>query len=240
MRKICILLICMFCLGAVPFYSYASDENSDIVFKDYSGIVSDSAKNYINRKNEKLYDVTGARIVFVTVNSTEGLSAQEYCERLYAELGLKKSGRNNSVLCVVAPNEKDYGFEQGANISLTLTDDLIDEFIVEYFEPNFRKKCYDEAVLKTFNALAGWYEDKYTSLNLSLDKKIRNHMGGAVTKDIMEKPNRILMWAGIGVGLVVLIVIMKIKRNIDLQIRQHERRKLKKKYKIDLDKAANS
>ena len=241
MRKFYFIFSAFITLSVLSFLTVSANETEkDFTVKDYCGIISDSAKEYINSQNEILYNGTKAKILFVTTKTTDGLSAQEYCENYYKESGLNSFGRNNSILCVISPSDKDYGFVQGSNISRILTDDVIDDFIVHHFEPEFKNENYDEAVLSMYNALALWYINEYKNLNMVLDDNINSYVGGTTTADKEEKPSHLWIWLCVAGGVIIMFFVFKIKRSIDLQIRQHERRRLKKKFKIDIDKIVNS
>ena len=240
MKKTYILLVLVFILSVLPCCAYAIEPPENISVSDYAGVMTDSSKSYIDSKNDILFAAAQAKIVFVTVNSTDGMSISDYTDLLYKEWGIASIGRRNSVFVVIDTQKREYDFVQGKNIHLSLTDTVVYDCLIQSFEPFFSVGEDNKAILSLYNALASWYESHYTNLTLNLDSNIDSYLYGEKTPDKMIIKNYTWIWITAIVCLVLLIIVLKIKRNIELKIRQHERRRLKKKFQIDIDKIVNS
>lgn len=212
----------------------------DISLNDYSGVISAGVKEYIKSNNTQLFLQTGAKIIFVTTNSTQGMSALEYTKNLYSSWDISDIGRNNSVFVVMCTDTIDYSVIQGKNIRRILNDSVLYEFISKDFEPYIANGDYDSAVMSLYNCLAKWYSDHYSGLNLSLDDNFGKYKTGVKTADTEEEPSRLCLWIFIFVSFIMLITFFKIKRNLEFKIRQHERIQKRKTRKVDIDKIINS
>lgn len=224
----------------IPCCAFAHSVPDEISVHDFSGVLSDGIKTYIKDKNSTLFSRTEAKIIFVTTEESGEQNINEFCEDLYSSWGISGIGRRNSIFIVADTKKEEYAFLIGKNIRLAMSESEMYKYIVDNFEPYFAKKDYDKAVFKTYNAIATWYESRYTGLNLNLDDDVFRYVGGKKTKEIDLKPGKIWLWITIAICLILIIAVMKIKRNVELKIRQHERRRLRRKFKIDIDKIINS
>ncbi|MBQ4630704.1 MAG: TPM domain-containing protein [Clostridia bacterium] len=237
MKRFFVALLLIISIAA-PTFAYSKPANVSV--SDYCGILSDSSKNYIKSKNDVLFSQTEAKIIFVVVPSTGGLTIEEYCNNLYSQWEISSIGRNNSIFFVVDAKKKEYDFIIGNNISLALTDIQVYDFILNKFEPCFETKEYEKAFLGLYNALGKWYENHYNALNLNLDENLDKYTSGKTTADKEKPKSNLWIWITLGVCVALLITVYKIKHKVELRIRRHEREKLRRKYKIDIDKIVNS
>ena len=236
MKRLLIILLILF-VYAHPVCAYDLPENISV--SDYSGVISDGAKNYMKSGNDILFKHTQAKIIFTIVPSTDGIAVEEYCNNLYEQWDIASIGRNNSVFFVVDTDKNEYDFIVGSNINFALTDSEINEFIIESFEPYFSKGEYEKAFLYLFNSIGTWYESHYNELNLNLDQNIEKYIGGTITADKDKPKSNLWIWLTV-IGIIVAIIItFKIKHNIGVKIRKMEREKIRRKYKLDIDKIVN-
>ena len=237
-RIIYILLLISLLLSAITVNAY--ERPSELSVSDYSGVIANSAKDYIKSKNESLFSQCEAKIIFVTVPSTDGAEIDDFTASLYSEWKISKLGRGNSILFVIDTTKNEYSFYIGKSIRYTLTETIVYRYIVDCFEPYFADKQYSAAVLNLYNAVGGWYEEKYNNVSLNLDTNINKYTSGKASKDIDLAKSYLWVWIGLGACVVLLLAGFKIKRSIELRIRKMERRRLRKKFKIDIDKIVNS
>lgn len=240
MKRLYLILTFLIIAFFIRTNAFALQRPDEISISDFSGIISDGTKNYVKLKNETLFSATQAKIIFVTTNSTDGLSATEYTENLYSSWGIGQIGRGNSILIVMCPETEDYGVYQGSGIKRVLYDSILYKYIIEDFEPHFAKGNYDDAVLYLYNRLGKWYEENYSGLKLGLDENVEMYKTSNITADREENINKVIIWISIGLFIILAIILLKIKRNIDYKARRKERRKKRKIDKANIDKIVNS
>lgn len=84
---------------------------------------------------------TKAQFVVVTTPSLDGLSIEEYGLRLGRGWGLGDRERNDGLLLIAAPSERNVRIEVGYGLENSLADDRCAEFI-EMMLPSFRDGNY--------------------------------------------------------------------------------------------------
>jgi uncharacterized protein len=85
---------------------------------------------------------TSAEIAVVTVASLDGMTIEEYANRLFKEWGIGKKAADNGVLVLVAPSERRARIEVGYGLEPILPDGLAGEIIRTQFVPEFRRGDY--------------------------------------------------------------------------------------------------
>ena len=168
MKKILVLIltICIFTSGVA--LAKGSDEFLSVT--DGAQMLSEATERYIYTQNRTLSKKTEARIIFATIATAGDKDTYTCAREMYDSLGIRRIGRNNSVFILLCKDEKDYSIIVADGINAVLTDSYAQKCLAEYMEKDFADGNYDDAVIKTFNAFAGWYEEEYsTSLELTED-----------------------------------------------------------------------
>ena len=235
-----IIITLLLLLNILTVSASAHAKPEEISVNDYAGILTDSSKSYIKSKNDILFSHTEAKIIFVTTESTEGLSINDYCTKLYSDWGMSKFGRRNSFFVVIDASGKEYSFVRGKNIRYAISESEAYKYMTDYFEPYFAQGSYDKATISLYNALAKWYESHYNDLNLGLDENIDRYTYGAKTKDAQVVESKLGLWIGAFACVLIIVIALIIKRRMELKMRQNERRRLRKKFQIDIDKIINT
>ncbi len=237
MKKfLCSLLFIIVLLSFLCLHTFAHAKPEQISINDFSGVISDTLKEYITAKNDILFEKTQAKIIFVTTEDTENLSINEYAQKLYSDWNVGYIGRKNSIFIVIDTEKSEYAFVRGKGIRYALPETEIYQYMINHFEPHYSAGSNDKAVMSLYNALGRWYEDQYNGLSLSLDDNIDSYMYGIREKEVDIKESKFWVWVSLAVCIIIFFVVLKIKRDYRLRMRKNERRKLKKKQQVDIDK----
>ncbi len=129
--------------------------------QDSAGVLSESTKQTIISTNAKLEKLTGGQIVVVTVKYLEGLKSSEYAVRLMNDWGVGDKAKNNGMLLLLATEENKAWLTQGAGISASFTNNMINDLLNKYFWKDFDNGKYDDAVNAIFKQMVAWYEGYY-------------------------------------------------------------------------------
>ena len=232
------IIICL--LSLVLSDAFAHTKPQKVSVSDYSGVLSDTVKEYINAKNDILFEKTEAKIIFVTTETTDGLTINEYTQKLYDDWDIGYLGRKNSIFIVIDTQTAEYSFVRGKNIRYAFPDSEIYQYFITCFEPHYAEGSHDKAVMLLYNAFGKWYESHYNDLSLKLDENISRYMYGIREKEPEITQSNLWMWILLVVCIAFLIVAFKIKRDYELRIRKSERRKQKRKQQLDIDKITKS
>lgn len=141
------------CVGAAGPAWAVVQPTSVFYAADYADVLSSATENDIVEKNDYLYDRTGAQIVVVTVQDTEGLTLEEYGYQLANSWGIGTQGKDNGVLLLLSIGDQDYQCMQGAGLEDELPTITLSRILQEDMEPDFAAGNYDAGVQKTFDAL---------------------------------------------------------------------------------------
>ena len=133
---------------------------------DHAGVLTDDTMQYIDAVNESLFAQTGAQIMIVTVDSTDGTDIVEYAGGLGNRYGVGSAERDNGLVIVLALEDYtpsglkgDYGIACGDGL-YSYGDELVD-LLYDYMEDDFAAGDYDAGVKRTFDAYIDWFADFY-------------------------------------------------------------------------------
>lgn len=133
---------------------------------DYAGVLSDKTMEHMDAMNASLFAQTGAQILTVTVDTTDGQDILDYALDLGNTYGVGSAERNNGVVMVLALDNISQSGLKG-DYCVVVGDGLgnyVDDFTSMqsyYLESDFAAGDYDAGVLATFDAFIGWFADFY-------------------------------------------------------------------------------
>src|SRR3954469_23277891 len=87
-------------------------------------------------------DKTTDQVVVATVPSLDGLTVEDYANRLFRHWQLGQKAKNNGVLLLVAPNERKVRIEVGYGLEGALTDALTKVIIATAMAPRFKQNDF--------------------------------------------------------------------------------------------------
>ncbi|HOJ10189.1 MAG TPA: TPM domain-containing protein, partial [Clostridiales bacterium] len=145
---------------------------------DYANVIDEEAENLMVQNGNALEERTGAQIVLVTVNFTDGISIDEYAAELFNKWKLGSAEKNNGLLILLSIGDEDYWTVQGKGLEATLTSGDIGQILDDYLEPDFAVADYSEGAVKVYEAfikeLGGSWVGKTDSGNVGDSKNNGN------------------------------------------------------------------
>ena len=125
-------------MAVVPLLLGAAFPAPSGYVNDFATVLDDSAEQYLEGFLETLERDTTAEVVVATVVSLEGMTVEEYANRLFAEWGIGQAAADNGVLLLVAPGDRAVRIEVGYGLEPILPDGLAGEIIRTEILPEFR------------------------------------------------------------------------------------------------------
>ena len=113
---------------------------------DLAGVIDPGTRQKIELLATEVEQKTGAQIAVVTVNSLEGQTRDDYAVDLYKHLGIGAKGKDNGVLILIAPKERQYKIEVGYGLEPVINDARAGD-IGRDMVPDLRKGDYSAAAL---------------------------------------------------------------------------------------------
>ncbi|MEI2393987.1 TPM domain-containing protein [Paenibacillus phytohabitans] len=186
--------------AAVPAHSESFYVN------DFAGVIDQKTENYMVNYGVKLHQQTGAQVVLVTVNTTNGTPMEEYATSLFNAWGVGSAAKNNGVLLLLSTQDDDYWAVPGKGLEDTLNDNVLSRILSESLEPDFAKKDYSAGARKTYGALiqslGGIYSETVSTKNYVSDNA---GVFKQVTKDYLnQSSNRYAATTGSGIYVVTI------------------------------------
>lgn len=133
---------------------------------DHAGVLTDDTMEHIDAMNESLFAQTGAQIMVVTVDSTNGADIVQYATDLGNQYGVGSVERNNGLVIVLALEDYtpsglkgDYGVSGGDG--LYEYGEELTNLLYYYMEDDFAAGDYDAGVERTFDAYIDWFAEHY-------------------------------------------------------------------------------
>ena len=100
-----------------------------------------------------LYEKTGAQVVLVTENSTNGKELAEYTRELARQWGIGDSERNSGVLLYLAVQDRAVRIEVGYGLEGALTDAKAGLLLDTYALPHFKNGDFETGLQNAYDAL---------------------------------------------------------------------------------------
>jgi uncharacterized protein len=113
---------------------------------DLANVIDANVEAEIDGRLAQLERETSSEIAVATVPSLDGISVEEYANRLFKEWGVGQAKQDNGVLVLVAPNEREIRIEVGYGLEGVLPDGLAGQIIREDFIPRFRENDYSGGI----------------------------------------------------------------------------------------------
>ena len=125
---------------------------------DFANVIDAATEADIDRQLDQLEQQTSSEIAVATVASLNGMSVDEYANRLFKAWGVGQAKQDNGVLVVVAPNEREMRIEVGYGLEGVLPDGLAGQVIRDDFTPRFKEGDYSGGIRNGVTHLVGIVE----------------------------------------------------------------------------------
>jgi uncharacterized protein len=113
---------------------------------DLAGVIDATTEADLDRRLDLLEQQTSSEVAVATVESLNGMSVEEYANRLFKEWGIGQAKQDNGVLVLIAPNEREMRIEVGYGLEGVLPDALAGQIVRERFTPRFRDGDYSGGI----------------------------------------------------------------------------------------------
>ena len=113
---------------------------------DFSNLLSAHTRARLEVLLRDVEAETSAEIALAIVTSLDGMTVEEYGNRLLHAWGVGKEDLDNGVLVLVAPNEREMRIEVGYGLEPVLPDGLAGDIIRTNFLPHFREDRYEAGI----------------------------------------------------------------------------------------------
>ncbi|MBI2682875.1 MAG: TPM domain-containing protein [Acidobacteriales bacterium] len=120
---------------------------------DFARVLSQETRERLNALGKEVQDKTGAQIAVVTVSTLDGVSVEEFAEKLFKQWGVGSKQDKRGVLILLAVKDRKYRVEVGYGLEPILPDGKVGGFGREMV-PYLRNKDYDGALSQLTEQIA--------------------------------------------------------------------------------------
>lgn len=154
---------------------------------DTANVIEPEWKEKINALAGEIEKNTTNEIAVVTVKNLEGLSVEEYGNKLFQQCGIGKKEKNNGILILTAMDDRKWRIEVGYGLEGTINDARAGEIGRTYITEYFKQEKYGEGLYLTVEALNKYFKGEQTE----------------TFSNILENP----WWWGIGSGIIMFVFV---------------------------------
>ncbi|KKT35239.1 MAG: hypothetical protein UW24_C0012G0044 [Parcubacteria group bacterium GW2011_GWA2_44_12] len=126
---------------------------------DFAGILTNRAS--LEQEIAQFEAETSNQIAVVTVNSLEGDTIENYAVRLFETWRIGEKNKDNGILLLIAPNEREVRIEVGYGLEGALTDITASAIIRNEILPQFKANNYSAGVRAGVEAIMGAVKGEY-------------------------------------------------------------------------------
>lgn len=158
-----VLLFCMLSLWLLQITAFADSPqpSKDFYVSDYAGIFSAEESTELVNLGRDLYNTTGAQIVVLTIDSTNGEPIADYAVRVGREWGVGSAAKNNGVLIVLAVHDRNVWVAVGYGLEGRLTDAKTGRLLDEYAVPSYKKDQFAKGTKQLYYAVLNEVREEY-------------------------------------------------------------------------------
>lgn len=114
---------------------------------DFAGVLDSSTSISLEKLLASFDAQTGDEVTVVTVKSLDERPIEDYAVDLYKTWGIGKKGKDNGVLILVAPNDRQVRIEVGYGLEGVINDAMAGRIIREKIIPAFKEGSFDVGIL---------------------------------------------------------------------------------------------
>src|SRR5690606_18881240 len=128
---------------------------------DYTGTLSRSEIQTLERKLLAFEDTTSTQIAVVLVRTTDGYDVADYAVRLGQKWGVGGKKYNNGVILLAALEDRTVTIQTGYGMEGTLPDIIAHRIIQNEIRPNFSRQQYYQGLDAATNAIIAYTKGEY-------------------------------------------------------------------------------
>ncbi len=153
MKRATLLALSVFIFSAASAAAYTSPGKPQGFVNDYAETISSSVQTELEQRLSAFSKETTIQIAVVTVPSLGDETIEKYAVKLFEEWGIGGEAKDNGVLFLVAPNDRQVRIEVGYGLEGALTDAQSNGIIQKIIVPAFREGKMEEGIISGTQAI---------------------------------------------------------------------------------------
>lgn len=120
---------------------------------DFANIISDQTEKDLDQTLTAFKESSSNELVVVTLSSLEEDVIENVAVELFQQWAIGTKEKDNGILLLIAPNERELKIEVGYGLEPTLTDSRAGNIIRSIITPEFKKEDYDAGIVGGVSAI---------------------------------------------------------------------------------------
>jgi len=145
-----LFLLTRLCLTAQDF-----PPKPDALVYDETDLLTAAQAQRLNHKLMGYMDTTSTQIAVAILSSTQGYAIDDYSFRMGEHWGIGQDGKDNGLLILIVPSQREMAIATGYGAEPKVTDALAKRQIVKTLRPDFQQELYYEGLDKVTNVFMG-------------------------------------------------------------------------------------
>jgi uncharacterized protein len=153
MKRLLFVTIIGLCLSAGSVSAYESPGRPTGFVNDFAGIMTTEERAVLENTIGNFERPAGVEMSVVTVVTLGGDTIENFAEKLFQEWGIGKARKDNGVLFLIAPNEREARIEVGYGLEPVVTDAASSFVMRNIIVPRFAEGDYHAGISDGVDAL---------------------------------------------------------------------------------------
>lgn len=154
-----LLIVCSLALGQV----LPEPMMPKRLVNDFTGLLSEDQQNSLESKLVAFNDTTSTQISVVTYDDLQGYPIAEYAYSLATKWGIGQEGKNNGILILISPVNRQMSIQTGYGLEGAVPDAICKRIIETEMKPAFREGNYFKGIDNATNTLMALTKGEYTA-----------------------------------------------------------------------------
>lgn len=206
-RTIFVTCILFLLLSSITLASNYPSPTNNFYVNDFSGVLDNQAKQYIESNAATVEQLTSAQVVVVTVNDLGDSALEDYALGLFREWGIGDKQANNGVLILVDIGGRQSRIEIGYGLEGALPDGKTGRIQDNFMIPYFQKGNYSLGIVEGFNAIVN---EIYIEYGYE-DRVIGDYIPITDQKSTEEEQAIPSIFRLIGIIVLIILIILDFK-----------------------------
>ena len=163
MRHFQVFIMLLFSVSVVMGQNIPKPMVPARLVNDFTGLLTQDQQNSLEMKLVAFNDSTSSQICIVTYDDLQGYSVAEFASSLGTNWGVGRSGRDNGILILISPANKQMTIQTGYGLEGAVPDALCKRIIDKEMTPSFRQGNYYEGIDKAVQTLMALTKGEFTA-----------------------------------------------------------------------------
>lgn len=159
MPKVILLTILLISLFPLIVFAQSDLPTPNGYVNDFAGVLNNPQS--LEKQLASFEKETSNQIAVVTVSDLAETTIEDYAVRLFAKWGIGQEEKDNGVLVLIAPNQRQVRIEVGYGLEGALPDTIANQIIQKKMIPSFKQGNFQQGIEQGVKAVKSAVKGEY-------------------------------------------------------------------------------